>query len=112
MIKTHNYFGRSRSENIHDGEDVGFFYKRDIWVMMDGGHEWFSKDSYKPDFGAKLPRMCSWGLFRNRGIQNFFILYINTHLDNLSSQSRQKSCEMLVQIIITNLKSQPLLAQS
>lgn len=85
------------------GEHVPIFYDARDYHLLASDTLWFSNESQRPgsrSWGNTLPRILTWGLFRDKKTQQAFYIY-NVHLDHASAQSRLKSAEMLERVILT-----------
>lgn len=85
----YSYFGRSRSQYLNQDEEVGILYRKDKWFLVKGGHIWFSREQFKPDFGSFCPRMMTWCMFERFGKSTNKVALFNCHFDHKSMNSKQ-----------------------
>ncbi|MDG5814276.1 endonuclease/exonuclease/phosphatase family protein [Chitinispirillales bacterium ANBcel5] len=89
--------GLGRDDGKDSGEHSSILYRTDRFKIAKSGTFWFSTTPSVPgskDWGAKMPRICSWVQFIEKETKKNFLVY-NVHLDHRSSQSRWKSMELL-----------------
>lgn len=82
-------------------ESVAIFYRKNEVKLLDHGTFWLAEGAPATptkDWGAAYMRNCSWGLFELKESGDRFYFY-NTHLDNSSAQSREKSLKLIVEKI-------------
>lgn len=90
------YFGTGREIN-KEGEQVGIFFNKDKFNIIDKGNFWLSKTPKivgSKDFNSDVPRLVNWIIFNNNNIDENF-MFLNTHLDNKSKLAREKSSEII-----------------
>lgn len=83
---------------IGEGRKVGgademnaILYRKDRWEPEESGTFWLSETPELPGsrgWGAVLPRICTWGLFRRLDDPGARIAIFNTHLDHISPKAR------------------------
>ena len=100
------WFGVSRRGNKED-EHMGVFYKKDRLELLESGNFWLSEKSEEPgsmSWNVTLPRMVTWGRFRDRSNGRQFH-YFNTHFPH-----RREDAEARVQcarVIAERLRKLP-----
>ena len=60
-LPLYKYWGKGRQ--FFNGEQCGLFFRRDMFLKIDGGHFWLSSTPEKQgstSFGNETPRMCSY----------------------------------------------------
>ena len=91
------YIGVGRDDGKDGGEHSAIFYKKDLFELLDKGNFWLSEDTTKPNKGwdAVLPRICSWGKFREKssGLTFFFF---NAHFDHVGTIARRESAKLIL----------------
>lgn len=93
------WFGLSRRGN-HDDEHMGVFYKKGRLELLDSGNFWLSETPDKRgsmSWNINLPRMVTWGEFRDRRTDRRFRFY-NTHFPHRDEdeQARTECARVLV----------------
>ncbi|WP_256012611.1 endonuclease/exonuclease/phosphatase family protein [Desertivirga xinjiangensis] len=97
-LKLYDYTGIGRNDGKAAGEFCAIFYKKSKFSFRKGGTFWLSeKDTDKPIKGwdAVLPRICTWGLFKDNesGLSFYFF---NTHFDHKGVQARLESSKLIL----------------
>ena len=90
-----------RSNGKKRGEACSILYRKSRFDLLDSGTFWFSRTPSKPgskNWGNIPPRICSWVHLNDKNSGRAFYVY-NVHLDNLSQRSRQKSVELLAEMV-------------
>jgi len=92
-------FGEGR-DGGRSGEHCTILYRPDRLELLEQDTFWLSDrpDRPGPAWGAKLSRICTWGRFRERASGEALSVW-NVHLDHQSQQAREKSAELLSQLI-------------
>lgn len=94
-----NYIGKPRSADVN-AEYAAIFYSTAKYKVLKTETFWLSEtpDQISKGWDASYHRVLTYGLFQNiKTKQKFWI--INTHLDNDGVIARQKSFEMIDQLI-------------
>ena len=110
-LPEYGYTSRSREASPDEGEAVPIFYNREKWNMVEDGHFWLSDTPEVPGsvtWGNAWIRMVTWGIFVHRENADT-ILVINTHFDNVSQPSREKSTELTLERIEKKANGHPVL---
>lgn len=79
-LPEYEWFGVSRRGN-HEDEHMGVFYRKSRLELLQSGSFWLSETPEKPgssSWNMSLPRMVTWGEFRDQESGRRFYLY-NTH---------------------------------
>jgi len=95
-LKWYDMHGAGRGDGRNGGEFCSIYYRKIRFSPEDSGHIWFN-DSGKPGkrtWGSVFPRMASWVRLHDE-FTGQTVLAINTHLDVLSSESRERSAEII-----------------
>ena len=86
----------------HQLEDLNaaIFYRTDKFELLDHGDFWLSTITDRPNKGwdAALPRICSWGKFRDKKSGYTFLFY-NLHMDHRGVQARAESAKLILKKI-------------
>jgi endonuclease/exonuclease/phosphatase family metal-dependent hydrolase len=105
--------GRSRDADPKRGEAVPILYRAKRWRLDDKQHGtfWLSDTPQVPGsttWGNSWPRVVTWGRFVERTTGRGLYVY-NTHFDNASEPSRQKSAALLARRIAERQNREPVL---
>jgi endonuclease/exonuclease/phosphatase family metal-dependent hydrolase len=92
------WFGLSRRGD-HTDEHMGVFFLRDRFELTGSGNYWLSETPEKPgssSWNMSLPRMVTWGEFRDRLSQRRF-RFVNTHFPHRKEDegARTKCAELI-----------------
>ena len=98
----YDYIGVGRDDGKSDGEHSAIFYKTDMFQLLDNGDFWLSEDTTQPNKGwdAVLPRICSWGKFREKST-GFVFFFFNVHFDHVGILARKESAKLILDKIKT-----------
>jgi|SRR5690606_19674546 len=104
----YRYIGVGRDDGKTQGEYAPIFWKKDKFDLLDSGHFWLSERTDHPNKGwdASLPRICTWGHFREKGSGKKF-WFFNLHMDHRGVIARQKSAELVLEKIRELSHSEP-----
>lgn len=96
----YDYIGVGRDDGKRGGEFSAIFYRAERFEVIDHGDFWLSTDTSRPNVGwdAALPRICSWGKFRDRRTGLVF-LFFNLHMDHVGKQARAESSRLILRKI-------------
>lgn len=103
--------GKPRLDGDREGETAAIMYREPEIQLVDHGTFWFSETPEIPgssDWGSRHPRVCTWGIFGDGGDHHRFSLY-NLHLDNASQQAREKSVQLLTEVIGSGSPADPVI---
>ncbi len=94
------YIGIGRDDGKEAGEHSAIFYKKDKFELLNKGDFWLSTVTDRPNKGwdAVLPRICSWGKFKERS-SGFVFFFFNLHMDHVGVQARAESAKLILQKI-------------
>lgn len=100
----YTYIGIGRDDGKQAGEHSAIFYKTDKFTLLDKGDFWLSTITDRPNKGwdAVLPRICTWGKFRENATGFVFYMY-NLHMDHIGVQARAESAKL----ILAKIKAMP-----
>lgn len=92
------WFGRDRFDG-HENEHMGVFYRKDRLRLVEAGDFWLSENPSEPggmSWGVSLPRMVTWGRFRDRDGLEFY--FFNTHFAHRreDAEARKKSAQVII----------------
>ncbi len=99
-LPNYTYIGIGREDGKNAGEHSAIFYRKDKFELLDKGDFWLSTITDKPNKGwdAVLPRICSWGKFKEKGT-NFVFYFFNLHMDHVGVQARAESAKLILKKI-------------
>lgn len=99
-LPEYRYIGVGRADGAKEGEFQAIFYRKDRLALLDQGNFWFSLTPEVPSLGwdADLPRLCSWGQFREQET-GFSFYFFNLHLEFIGKQARRESVKLVLQKI-------------
>lgn len=89
-----------RDDGDLGGEQIGIFYKKAKFELLDRGRFWISETPEEPGRGwdADLPRLCAWAQLREKaGDREFF--FFNLHMDHRGRVSRKEGAELVLRRI-------------
>lgn len=91
------YIGAGRDDGKRKGEFSPIFYKKERFRLLDSGTFWLSETPDQPSKGwdAKYPRICSWGLFKDKELHCKF-WFFNLHMDHKGIEARRESARLIV----------------
>lgn len=100
----YDYIGVGRDDGKQAGEFSAIFYKTDRFEVLKHGDFWLSPETDHPNKGwdAALPRICTWGKFKEKN-SGFEFIYFNLHMDHIGVQARSESAKLILQ----KVKEQP-----
>lgn len=92
-----DYIGVGRDDGHEKGEYSAIFYDTTRFEAVKQGTFWLSENTQSPNKGwdAALPRICTWGLFRDKQTDFLFFLF-NTHFDHVGIEARKQSARLIV----------------
>ncbi len=99
-LPLYGHIGVGRTNGKQEGEFAAVFYKSDKYELLKQGHFWLSQTPDEPSKGwdAALPRICTWGQFREKETGMAFYLF-NVHFDHRGEQARTESTRLVLRKI-------------
>lgn len=96
----YDYIGVGRDDGKQAGEHSTIFYRTAKFEVLDHGNFWLSTITDRPNKGwdAVLPRICTWGEFRDKET-GFTFLFFNLHMDHIGVQARAESAKLILKKI-------------
>ncbi|WP_128547334.1 endonuclease/exonuclease/phosphatase family protein [Larkinella soli] len=96
-LKEYTFFGAGRDDGKQAGEFSAIFYKKDKFDLLKSSTFWLSTTSDRPSKGwdAALPRVCTWGQFKDRASGRSFYVF-NVHFDHRGQEARKESAALLL----------------
>lgn len=97
MMPGFDYIGVGRDDGKQGGEFSAIFYRTAKFEVLEHGDFWLSTETDHPNKGwdAALPRICTWGKFRDRQT-GFTFLFFNLHMDHVGVQARAESAKLIL----------------
>ncbi len=98
LLPHYNHIGVGRDDGKKRGEHSAIFYNPSRFELLREGTFWLSeKNTENPSKGwdAALPRICTWGVFKDLKNGRSFIL-MNTHFDHKGKTAREESAKLLL----------------
>jgi endonuclease/exonuclease/phosphatase family metal-dependent hydrolase len=98
LLPEMSWIGVGRDDGLTAGEYAAILYRRDRLEVLGEGTFWFSDTPETPgsmSWGNEIPRVCTWGRFRDRASGNTFTLF-NLHWDHVSQSSRELGARLLL----------------
>lgn len=94
------YIGVGRDDGVTKGEYSPIFYKTDRFELLNSGNFWMSENTDYPNKGwdAALPRICTWGEFKDRKSKLRFYFF-NLHMDHVGVIARDESSKLIIEKI-------------
>ena len=109
--KGYKYVGVGREDGKKEGEIMAIFYRKETVKLLRWGTFWLSDTPKKPSKGwdAACKRTATWALMQHKASGKKFY-YVNTHLDHVGKEARQKGLELIVErIAAMNPKGYPMI---
>jgi len=98
LLPHYKHIGVGRDDGKKRGEHSAIFYNPSRFELLRAGTFWLSdKNTETPNKGwdAALPRICTWGVFKDRKSGRSFI-FMNTHFDHKGKIARKESAKLLL----------------
>ncbi|PZP40181.1 MAG: endonuclease [Pseudopedobacter saltans] len=97
VLPDYGYIGVGRDDGKKAGEYSAIFYKKSKFQLLKSGDFWLSETTDKPNKGwdAVLPRICTWGLFKEKKSGKIFYFY-NLHMDHIGKVARSESAKLIL----------------
>jgi len=96
-LPDYNYIGIGRDDGKQEGEFSAIFYKTQKFTLIRKGDFWLSTITDRPNKGwdAVLPRICSWGEFKDKQT-GFTFFFFNLHMDHVGVKARAESAKLVL----------------
>lgn len=93
----YKWIGLGRDDGKQAGEHSAIFYKATKFDLLDHGDFWLSTITDRPNKGwdAVLPRICSWGKFKEKKT-GFVFYFFNLHMDHIGVVARRESAKLVL----------------
>ncbi|WP_447642153.1 MULTISPECIES: endonuclease/exonuclease/phosphatase family protein [Chitinophagaceae] len=97
VLPGYGYIGIGRDDGKTAGEYSAIFYKKEKFDLLKSGNFWLSTITDRPNKGwdAVLPRICTWGLFKEKKTGKTFYFY-NLHMDHIGKIARSESAKLIL----------------
>lgn len=92
------YIGVGRDDGAQKGEYSAVFYNSKRFAVVKSGTFWLSAtatDHPNKGWDAALPRICTWGVFKDKENGKSFI-FMNTHFDHVGHEARRESAKLIM----------------
>jgi len=105
-----DYYGPQAGGN-YGGEQVGIFYDRTQFCVLDKGTFWLSKtpEVCSKDWGSTHHRICTWLQLQEEQTGTIFF-HFNTHLEAQKKQVRQQQIQVILDKITALIHQNPAVA--
>lgn len=96
-LPDYDYIGIGRDDGKEAGEFSAIFYKKSKFTLIKKGDFWLSTITDRPNKGwdAALPRICSWGEFKDNKT-GFTFYFFNLHMDHIGVKARAESSKLVL----------------
>lgn len=105
------YVGVGRTDGKEKGEFSPVFYKKDRIELLESSTFWISEtpdEAGSVGWDAALPRVCSWGLFKDlKSGRKFY--FFNLHMDHVGMKARVEGAKLVVAKIKEICKGYPVI---
>lgn len=100
MLPEYDCIYAGRDDGRDQGEGSPIFYRRERFQVLDSGWFWMSETPDVPSKGwdAALPRICTWGKFRDRQTGKR-LWFFNLHMDHRGIEARRHAAELVTRRI-------------
>lgn len=97
QLPEYAFLGVGRDDGKEKGEYSAIFYKKEKFTLLKSGNFWLSTITDRPNKGwdAVLPRICTWGLFKENKSGKTFYFY-NLHMDHIGKIARSESAKLIL----------------
>lgn len=104
------YIGVGRDDGKEAGEHSAIFYNTEKFKVMQQGNFWLSEVEDRPNKGwdAVLPRICTWGLFKETRTGFTFYMF-NLHMDHVGVKARAESAKLILKKIKEMTNGRPVI---
>lgn len=99
VLPKYDWIGLGR-EGGNRGEYSAIFYKERDYAVLEYDHFWLSDTPEvigSKTWGNRIPRMVTWAKFLDKKSNKQFY-FVNTHFDHQSTNAREKSAELIVEV--------------
>lgn len=96
----YDWVGVGRDDGRKDGEYVAIFYNKKRISLLKWGTFWLSETPDKPSLGwdAACRRTATWAFMKDKKTGRKFLM-VNTHLDHVGEQARDKGAALILEKI-------------
>ncbi len=102
------WIGIGRDDGKQAGEFSAIFYRKEKFELVSKGDFWLSDTTDRPNraWDAALPRICSWGRFKEKKTGLIFFFF-NLHMDHIGVKARAESAKLVLKKVRELAGSQP-----
>lgn len=95
-LANYRYIGVGRDDGKQKGEFCAIFFNVRKFSILEHSTFWLSEtpNNISKGWDAVLERICTYALFRSNETNKIFWV-LNTHLDHIGTEARQKSAELI-----------------
>ena len=96
-LEKHNYIGVGRDDGMVRGEFCAIYFDTTQYEVLESSTFWLSDtpDQVSVGWDAALERICTYGLFKNRKIDEKIWVF-NAHFDHVGTKARKRSSELIL----------------
>lgn len=96
----YSYIGVGRDDGKTKGEYCAIFFKKDKFQLIGHHTFWLSErpDKVSKGWDAAFERICTYAFFMDKNSGKIFLVF-NTHFDHIGDEARQKSAELIVEMV-------------
>ncbi len=100
QLVQYDWIGVGRDDGERAGEFSPIFFDTTKWELLDDGTFWLSETPDQPSksWDAALPRICTYGLFENKGSGDSTYVF-NTHYDHVGTTARLNASRIIMEKI-------------
>lgn len=100
LLPEHTAVSYGRDDGHEAGEQVGIFYRTEMFKLIESGSFWLSEHPDQPGKGwdAVYPRICTWAKLK-RNHDGSELAVFSLHLDHQGQQSQIESAKLVLQKI-------------
>ena len=102
------WIGIGRDDGKQAGEFSAIFYRKEKFELLSRGDFWLSDTTDRPNraWDAALPRICSWGRFKEKE-SGLIFFFFNLHMDHIGVKARAESARLILKKVKELAGSQP-----
>ena len=109
-LEGYGKIGVAARDGKKNGEFTTILYRKARFDLVDSGT--FALGKTPEDFGrrawdAKLPRIASWGIFKDLKAGGKELLYVNTHFDHVGDEARREAAKQIREFLTKRAEGRP-----
>lgn len=100
LLDGYEWIGVGATDGEEQGKHAAIFYRPERVKLLEQGTFWLNESPETPAVGwdATTPRICTWGLFRDRKTKKEFY-FLNVQMDENGATARNESVKLVMQRI-------------